>query len=177
MVLSGVNSVTLYDPNAAQVEDMGANFFLRENDVGKTSRAAAAVPHLKELNPFVTVNFVEKLEAKMMANYSVIVVTELLFPLDVIHEFNKEARRNNRGFVFTLCLGVHGIVFVDFGNNHTIRDANGINTTMSYISRVESGERTTIFLCDDVEISLISRTTGSPTANTSRSPKSKAWSS
>jgi len=86
-----------------------------------------------------------------MPSFSVVIVTELLFPLSVLIEFNKEAREANTGFIFSLCLGLHGFVFTDFGEKHIIRDESGANTSLSYISGVMEGKKTTLFLCDDVE--------------------------
>eukprot|EP00967_Tisochrysis_lutea_P080278 scaffold110152_cov29-Tisochrysis_lutea.AAC.1 len=52
VVLGGVKSVTLYDMELATLADLSAQFFLREEDVGKP-RAAATLPHLAELNQCV----------------------------------------------------------------------------------------------------------------------------
>jgi len=49
VVLGGVKSVTLYDPQPATLSDLAAQFFLREEDVGKP-RAATTLPRLAELN-------------------------------------------------------------------------------------------------------------------------------
>ncbi|ELU45435.1 ubiquitin-activating enzyme E1 1 [Rhizoctonia solani AG-1 IA] len=62
IVLAGVKSVTLFDPEPVQVQDLGTQvrgfndliFFLRESDVGKP-RAAATLPRLAELNAYVPV--------------------------------------------------------------------------------------------------------------------------
>lgn len=34
--------MTLFDPNLVSIEDIGRNFFIRENQIGKMSRAEAA---------------------------------------------------------------------------------------------------------------------------------------
>lgn len=61
--LAGVKSVTLYDPNPMAIEDLGTQFFLRPEDVGKgLSRAAATAPRLAELNSYVPVRVLEEAE-------------------------------------------------------------------------------------------------------------------
>ena len=49
VVLGGVKSVTLCDNAPVAISDLGAQFFLREDDVGKP-RAAVTQPRLAELN-------------------------------------------------------------------------------------------------------------------------------
>jgi len=39
LILAGPKSVTLYDPDHAKLSDLGANFYLKEEHVGKTTRA------------------------------------------------------------------------------------------------------------------------------------------
>ena len=49
VALGGVKSLSIYDPGAVELADLGAQFFLREADVGK-NRADATMPRLAELN-------------------------------------------------------------------------------------------------------------------------------
>ena len=134
----------MYDPTVIQIEDLGANFFFRESEVGKKTRAKAVIESLKELNPFVEINSLEKLDPDMAKDYTVIIITELLFPLEVIFRFNEVARKNKKGFIFTLALGLFGIVFTDFGDNHLVRDTNGSSTVSNRISSITQGNPTII---------------------------------
>ena len=70
VILAGVKSVTVYDPEPVEVQDLSSQasgcmpvygivlmhpqFFLRQEDIGK-SRAEAATPRLAELNAYVPV--------------------------------------------------------------------------------------------------------------------------
>ncbi|KAA0158170.1 hypothetical protein FNF27_06112 [Cafeteria roenbergensis] len=56
LVLSGL-SLTLHDDAAATAEDLSANFFLSEDDIGKP-RAAACLERVRELNPLVSVEVI-----------------------------------------------------------------------------------------------------------------------
>ena len=56
VILAGVRSVTLYDPDPAQWADLSAQFYLTEEDVrASRPRAAACVAQLAELNQYVSV--------------------------------------------------------------------------------------------------------------------------
>lgn len=55
VILAGVKSVTLFDPAPAQLADLGTQFYLGPEDIGK-SRAAACRDRLASLNPYVPVH-------------------------------------------------------------------------------------------------------------------------
>ena len=55
MVLAGPKAVTIYDPRIVTVEDVGKNFYVRPDHVGKVSRAQASLEQLKGLNSNVQV--------------------------------------------------------------------------------------------------------------------------
>ena len=46
LILAGPASVALYDPTTVSINDLGANFYLKESHVGKTSRATASFDQL-----------------------------------------------------------------------------------------------------------------------------------
>ena len=47
--------MTIYDPRKVSAEDVGRNFYCREEHIGKVSRAEASLDQLKDLNPNVHV--------------------------------------------------------------------------------------------------------------------------
>jgi len=51
LVLAGVKSVTLHDPTMTQISDLGSNFYLKPEHVGKVTRAEACLSTFEELNP------------------------------------------------------------------------------------------------------------------------------
>ena len=55
LILAGPKSVSIYDPDIVEINDLGANFYLEEKQVGVSSRADAVIGKLKELNPYVKV--------------------------------------------------------------------------------------------------------------------------
>ena len=52
LVLPGVGSFTIVDDNEVELQDLGLNFFLSEESLGK-SRAEETCRYLRELNPEV----------------------------------------------------------------------------------------------------------------------------
>ena len=43
LILAGPAQVDIYDPTTVRVEDLGSNFYLKEEHVGKTTRAEASI--------------------------------------------------------------------------------------------------------------------------------------
>lgn len=53
LILAGPALVHLSDPELVAIEDLGANFYLTDDHVGKTRRDTASLDQLRELNPYV----------------------------------------------------------------------------------------------------------------------------
>ena len=56
LILAGPKQVTIYDPNLVTVQDLGRNFYCRQEHVGKVTRAQASLSELKDLNSNVHVS-------------------------------------------------------------------------------------------------------------------------
>lgn len=76
LILAGPATVALYDPTIVSINDLGANFYLKESHVGKVSRATASFDQLQELNPYVKVSVIDKLSLEDHKNYNVVCYTE-----------------------------------------------------------------------------------------------------
>ena len=50
LILAGPAVVDLHDPETTQIEDLGSNFYLKEEHVGKVRRDVASIDQLRELN-------------------------------------------------------------------------------------------------------------------------------
>lgn len=68
LVLPGIGGFTIVDPTTVTESDLGVNFFLEEESLGK-SRAGETCRLLRELNPDVEGNF----QTKVMATHVVFV--------------------------------------------------------------------------------------------------------
>uniref|UniRef100_A0A8C2W9L4 NEDD8-activating enzyme E1 regulatory subunit n=1 Tax=Cyclopterus lumpus TaxID=8103 RepID=A0A8C2W9L4_CYCLU len=67
LVLPGIGAFTIVDGHTVSGEDVGNNFFLSNNSIGK-NRAQAATELLQELNSDVSGNFVEESPNKLLDN-------------------------------------------------------------------------------------------------------------
>lgn len=135
LILCNVGSVSIWDPVATRLEDLGANFYLSEADIGKP-RAAQCLPQLKSLNPYCKVDVLATAAASLpeevgMSNvlgttrgYSAVVVTTLL-PRRTLLRLNAEARARGVAFVLAVNHGVTASLFSDFGPQHVVADADG----------------------------------------------------
>lgn len=94
LVLAGIGSLTIVEDQLV-TEDLGAQFLVRDEDVGK-NRAAAAQPRLQELNPRVKlfVNTQSVFELAMMPPFfqafDVVIATDLT--IDVLQPLNAACR-------------------------------------------------------------------------------------
>ena len=135
IILAGVKEVSISDKNICKINDLGANFFLKESHVNKISIENACINKLKELNPYVNVNVYKGTTDDDMKKYDIIIITEIK-KLEEIYNINKLCRKNKKYFIYALNFGLTGFLFNDFGNEHIIYDFNGekkLNYNISYI--------------------------------------------
>jgi len=143
IILSGPGEVDIFDPSLTTIKDLGSNFFLSEEDVGKRNRDEACLEKLASLNSYVKVG-VLKVEQKNNINeyiqlfiekiqkYDVVVFTEL-HPMYFIDKIDKACReikeidgkKKDIKLIYGMCLGLAGYVFTDFGKEHIIVDETG----------------------------------------------------
>src|SRR4051794_25702564 len=112
LVLAGVKSVTLYDPERVKISDLSSQFFLKETDIGRL-RSESCAPHLAELNQYVPVTCLEgELRNELLTQFKVVVVTEL--PLKKQLEINDFCHANGIHFISTEVRGLFGYVLSFF---------------------------------------------------------------
>ncbi|KAF2004523.1 hypothetical protein P154DRAFT_519390 [Amniculicola lignicola CBS 123094] len=115
LVLAGIGSITLADHEVVTEDDLGAQFFVSDADVGK-NRAEAAAPQVQKLNPRVNVNVIARdirteTDPIFYAAYDVIIATDLHFLS--MNELNSLARLANRPFYAGSAHGFYGFIFAD----------------------------------------------------------------
>lgn len=149
IILAGPKSVALHDPSLVSVKDLGSNFYFNESHIGNTRRDEASAPKLAELNPYVNVEVLSNVVnlEDIASDYHVVVVTEVL-PRETVERLDKICRDNKAGFIYCASLGITGFAFVDFGEQHLIRDENG-EECKQYIVRNISRDEKGIVLIDD----------------------------
>lgn len=79
LILTGPKQVTVYDDEKVSYSDLGANFYLTADDVGKLSRSEACTKPLAELNPYCNVNAISgALKDDIIQSFGAVVVTQTL---------------------------------------------------------------------------------------------------
>ena len=149
LILAGPASVTIYDPFPVQWGDLTSNFYCKESDVGKVSRAEASLSKLQELNPYVKVGIVSSLQTSDLANYHVVCYTENFENIDKLIEANEYCRERGKGFILALAYGLSGVSFVDFGKEFTINDADGEDTKSFIVVNVTQANPAIVTVHED----------------------------
>ena len=135
IILSGVKQVKILDKNTTLITDLGCNFFLSEENIGKP-RDISCLPKLKELNSYVNIDiFRENLEEKI-DNFDVIVITEIT-DTNFLFSINEKCHNKNVKFIYCLNLGLSCFIFSDFGDNHIITDPSGKEKKIYYIENID----------------------------------------
>ncbi|KAL9128661.1 MAG: hypothetical protein Q9217_002689 [Psora testacea] len=118
LVLAGIGSLTVQDDQLVVDDDLGSQFFISEQDVGK-NRAEAAAPHLRKLNPRVIVNVdTQNIRAKEMEYYmpfDMIIATDL--NLSTLSTINAACRLCGRPFYASGTHGFYGYIFADLSTH------------------------------------------------------------
>ncbi len=115
VILAGVKSVGLCDPNPAQLTDLASQFYLKESDVGK-ARADVCVAQLATLNEYVHVSVVKSaVDEKLIASgaFSVVVATDRTYSEQIA--LNDLCRKYGVKFIGADVRGVLTYTFVDLG--------------------------------------------------------------
>jgi ubiquitin-activating enzyme E1 len=134
IILMGVKSVTLYDPNPAEFVDLSAQFYLGPLDVGKP-RATTCAEKLAALNQYVRVSVLdEPVSGANAKHFHVIVACDQ--PLTECLRLSELARSLAVKFVATESFGVFGRVFCDFGDKFRVDDVNGENPVSVMIAGI-----------------------------------------
>ena len=155
LILAGPRSVSLYDPETTKINDLGANFYLEEQHVGKVSRADAVLGKLQELNPYVKVDVIpdEKgLHAAISSgNVHVVCQTETIVNGSVLDQeiMDKECRQSKVGYISSQTFGPWGFAFLDFGPEHIVTDHDGEQTKSFIVTAIQKGEKTTVTVHED----------------------------
>lgn len=135
VALAGVKSLVLHDDSKTVLSDLSTQFFLTENDIGK-SRAKATAPKLAELNQYVPISVLDgDLTTDKLSNFQVIVVTEASLEQQII--INNFTHENNIGFISTDVKGLFGSIFVDLGESFTVVDQTGEEPQTGIVSDID----------------------------------------
>lgn len=155
LILTGVKSVSLYDPTLVTMPDLSSNFYLQYEDIGKRTRAEASLKSLAELNQYVQVNWIQKMTntKEIFEDFTVAVLTDQRSLTDII-KVNQACREADCKFLLAEQRGLYGFVFADFGPEHIVTDTNGEQPSNHLISSIESGFPTKITVDESNRLNL-----------------------
>ncbi|KAI0537307.1 hypothetical protein GGR58DRAFT_350229 [Xylaria digitata] len=141
LVLAGIGSLTIVDDEVVTETDLGAQFFLSQEDVGR-NRAEAAAVQVQKLNPRVKVisdsgSIMEK-GASYFAAFDVVIAIDLNPTL--LAFINTATRLHNRQFYAAGVHGLYGYIFCDLIEHDYVlkRDKGNVVTVIGPESRFRS---------------------------------------
>ena len=143
IIVSGPNKVTVFDPNKVQIRDLGSNFYLSKNDIGKR-RDESCIKHLQKLNKYVNVNYfkennINSILNKIVGNYNVVIVSEIISKKYIL-VLNDILRKNKICFIYSAVCGLASFIFTDFGPDFTIHDEFCNKKRKFFIKNIEKSE-------------------------------------
>ena len=119
-----MKSVTVHDTRAVTLSDLGANFYLTEDDVG-LNRAEACRAKLAELNGSVQVqSSTEALCVATISNYNVLVLCESESMAER-ESVASACREKGVSLIMAQICGLAGMLFCDFGSKFQVLDKDG----------------------------------------------------
>ncbi|CCL99448.1 uncharacterized protein FIBRA_01466 [Fibroporia radiculosa] len=139
VALAGVKSVTIYDPDPVQVQDLSSQFFLRPEDIGKP-RADVAAMRLAELNAYVPIRNLggqpgKEITVDMIKGFQVVVLCGASLQKQL--EINDWTHENGVHFLAAETHGLFGSAFNDFGPKFTCVDPTGEQPLSGMIVSIE----------------------------------------
>lgn len=149
VVLAGVKGLTLWDANAVTLKDLSAQFYLRQEDVGK-NRAVACIDRVHELNTAVAVvASQEEITAAALKQWSVVVMAN-----GTLSEAKRlDALCHNHvppiPFIHSEIRGLFASVFTDFGPAFEVSDVDGVEPSSGIVAHIEAGNPTLVTCVDD----------------------------
>jgi len=154
VILSGVKSVTLHDTDPVAMTDLGAQFFLREADVG-TNRAVASFQRAAELNSYVSMRHeTGPLSEEMVKEHSVVVLTNSSLEEQLrVNEWCRSASPSIAMIVADV-RGLYAQIFTDFGPKFTVVDTTGENPVTAMVASITSEATAVVTTLDEARHGL-----------------------
>lgn len=143
VILAGIKNVSLLDNNIVKINDLSSQFYLNKEDVGKKIRSLACINKLRELNPDVNVQVIEKnFDEKIILSkqFGIICIVENNISHEDLIKYDELCYKNDIKFIIGKALGVFGMVFVNFGDNFEIVDKNGESPSTALIANITKGK-------------------------------------
>ncbi|KAF7433328.1 hypothetical protein PC9H_005278 [Pleurotus ostreatus] len=156
IVLAGVKSVTIFDPEPVTIQDLSTQFFLREGDIGKP-RGEATAPRLAELNTYVPVRNLpgqpgQEITVDLIQGFQAVVLCGVPYSKQL--EINDWTHQHGVHFIAAETRGLFGSVFNDFGPKFTCVDPTGESPLSGMIVSVEQDKEGLVTCLDETRHGL-----------------------
>lgn len=140
VILAGVNSVTVHDTKLTTNFDLGTQFYLTEEDIGKNR--VECVHKLAELNSHVKVTATtdDLINILSTSSFTVAVFTDLR-TLEEQIMINKLTRERNIKCIIANTYGGFANIFCDFGNNFLVEDTDGEEAKTGVITSITETDK------------------------------------
>mmetsp|Transcript_2071 Transcript_2071/g.3691 ORF Transcript_2071/g.3691 Transcript_2071/m.3691 type:complete len:1061 (+) Transcript_2071:100-3282(+) len=167
IILSGISSVMLCDPELPNCFDLGGNLSLSVGDLnkcdedgsdGKKGRADLCRDQLSELNEYVKVDVASNVTSlqdeagllKLVEGASVVVITVPL-STSLLAAMNDKCRAsiNKTRFIYALSTGVFSTIFCDFGESFVVNDKDGENPATSQVENILTSNPAVVKVLED----------------------------
>ncbi|WFD44441.1 E1 ubiquitin-activating enzyme [Malassezia psittaci] len=116
IVLSGIGRLTIVDANSVLEEDLGAGFFFRDSDLGKSRISDAVLQRIQLLNPLVKIEGETSLDLEA---WSPSVLVACMGTRNELQTLNNTCRSLGTRFYATSAQGWGGYIFSDLGDSYT----------------------------------------------------------
>ncbi|KAK7531398.1 uncharacterized protein J3D65DRAFT_637487 [Phyllosticta citribraziliensis] len=147
LVLAGIKSLTVVDHNVVTEDDLGAQFFITEADIGK-NRAEAAVPEMQKLNPrvniYVDTSDIASKGPEFYQAYDMVIATDLDFM--TLSTINASTRLSQKPFYAAGTHGFYGYIFADLIQHDYIIEREKSNVATAI--KAESATRSVVAFSD-----------------------------
>lgn len=151
LVLAGVGTLTILDGETVTEEDLGAQFFISQEQVGQ-NRAQAAQPELQKLNPrvnlFVDPDIIFTKLPEYFSSFDITIATGV--PFDALTSINTSCRNFDRKFYAADTHGMYGYIFADLVIHQFIQERLQSNIT-TQVGKRETTSRSIISVSEKVE--------------------------
>ncbi|KAJ3371127.1 hypothetical protein GGF31_003550 [Allomyces arbusculus] len=152
VVLAGVKSVTIHDPEPVEIADLSSQFFLTEKDLGKP-RDQVTCPKLAELNQYVPVSVLDgALELSRLDDFQVVVASSL--PMHRCIELNDYTHARGIKFIAADTRGLAALAFCDFGDEFECVDTTGEAPLSGMIAAVSNDAEGVVTCLDETRHGL-----------------------
>ena len=125
LMLSKINSLTIWDNKKNKITDKEYNFFLEEKNFENKNKCLNIKKKLEDLNPYKKFEILEKeniddiINKELLENFDLVVICDF-YKLEKIDLLNKKLKDLNKGLVVCNTAGLFGFSFSDFSNKNNI---------------------------------------------------------